>query len=401
MKIDPITRVPRFPGSRVPFPLFRGARSSPMSERTVAVLSRFLLVLGVGCGTRVASGPPRVPVSVAQAVRRAVPYQVQATGTVETVRRVNVTSQVTGLLQRVRFAEGDEVTAGQVLFQIDPRPYQAALLQAEANLGRDAAQAANALRDAARYRSLAAERSVTEEDYQQRQTAAEALTATVQADSAALSLARLNLEYATIRAPISGRSGSLLVHEGNVVVASASTPLVTINQIRPILVQFAVPAAELPALQRRPQASLRVLAQPAQDTTPLEGAVSFIDNHIDSATGTLMLKARFPNHDGLLWPGEFVNVTLVLGEQADALVIPAQAVVAAQQGTYVFVVNPDGTAEQRPVTVERTLDTLAVIADGLAPGAVVVTDGQLRLTPDARVEIRASANGSREPESAP
>lgn len=365
-------------------------------------VSGFLLSLGPGCRARGGSEAPRVPVSVARAARRELPYQLQATGTVETIRRVNVTSQVTGLLQRVRFEEGDEVTAGQLLFQIDPRPYQAALQRAVANLGRDVAQATNAVRDAERYRSLVADRSVTEEAYQQRQAVADALTATVQADSAALTLARLNLEYATIRAPIGGRTGSLLVHEGNVVTANGTRPLVTINQIRPILVRFAIPAAGLPALQRRRQASLRVLAQPARDSAPpLMGDVSFIDNHVDSATGTVTLKARFPNRDALLWPGEFVDVTLVLGEQAGALVIPARAVVAAQQGTYVFVVNPDGTAEQRRVTVERTLDTLAVIAQGLEPGALVVTDGQLRLTPEARLEIRSTETDIREPEPAP
>jgi multidrug efflux system membrane fusion protein len=361
-----------------------------------------LVVLSGACASRSGGGPPRVPVSVARAERRTLPYQIEGTGTVESMRRVDVTSQVNGMLLRVRFTEGDRVVPGQILFVIDPRPYQAALLQAEATLSRDVAQAGNAARDAERYRSLARDKSVTEEDYQQKQTAAEALAATVRADSAALTLARLNLEYATIRAPIEGRTGSLLVHAGNLVRASASTPLVTINQIRPILVRFAVPARQLPDLLRRRPESLRVLAQPAGDTAaPLEGAVSFIDNHVDSATGTVTLKARFPNHDGALWPGEFVNITLVLGEQADALVIPAQAVVAAQEGSYVFVVNPDGTAEQRSVTVERTLDSLAVIADGLAPGAMVVTDGQLRLTPKALVEIRGSAAGSSEARSAP
>jgi multidrug efflux system membrane fusion protein len=353
-----------------------------------------LLVFLAACATQPGNGPPRVPVSVARAVRRVLPYQIQSTGTVEAIRRVDVTTQVSGMLRRVRFAEGDEVSPGQVMFEIDPRPFQAALQQAEANLSRDAAQAANAARDADRYRSLVRDRSVTEEDYQQKEATAAALAATVQADSAVLTLAQLNLEYATIRAPIGGRTGSLLVHEGNLVRASASIPLVTINQLRPILVRFAIPAAQLPDLQRQRPASLRVLAQPVRDTTaPLEGGVSFVDNHVDSATGTVLLKARFPNRVGTLWPGEFVDVTLVLGEQADALVIPAQAVMAAQEGTYVFVVNPDGSAEQRPVTVQRTLDTLAVIADGLAPGAIVVTDGQLRLTPDSRVEIRAGTDG--------
>jgi multidrug efflux system membrane fusion protein len=349
-----------------------------------------LLVAPVAaCSSRAVSGPPRVPVSVARVERQDLPYAIDATGTVEPIRTVDVTSQVSGMLQHVRFAEGDEVTPGQLLFVIDRRAYEAAAQQAEAALSRDMAQAENAAREAERYRALARDKSVTEEDYQQRQATADALRATVRADSAALTIARLNLEYATIRAPIGGRTGGLLVHEGNLVRASAAAPLVTINQLRPILVRFAVPAAQLPALQRRGGEALRVQARVARDTTrTAEGVLSFIDNHVDSATGTVLLKARFPNHDAALWPGEFVEVTLILGIQTGATVIPAQAVMTAQRGTYVFVVGADGTARQQAVTVQRTVDSLAVIADGLAPGSLVVTDGQLRLTPDARVEIR-------------
>jgi multidrug efflux system membrane fusion protein len=339
-----------------------------------------------------------VVVSVARVERRDVPFELEATGTVEPLRTVAVTSQVGGMLQHVRFAEGREVAAGQVLFQIDPRPFAAALQQAQANLSRDLAQAENAVRDAARYRALAQEKSVTDEDYQQRQATADALSATVQADSAALLVARLNLEYATIRAPLAGRTGSLLVHEGNQVRPNDAAPLVTINQIRPILVRFAVPARALTDLQARGNDRLRVLARTSQDSASLiEGELSFVDNHVDSSTGTVLLKGRFPNGDGRLWPGEFVGVTLILGVQTGALVIPEQAVLNAQQGTFVFVVDPDGTAKQQPVTVERTIDSLAVIAVGLTPGTLVVTDGQLRLTPDAKVEIRGGPNTEADP----
>ncbi len=342
------------------------------------------------CSSRAASGPPRVPVSVARVQQSDVPYFLAATGSVEPIRTVDVTSQVGGMLQRVRFAEGEEVKAGQLLFVIDPRPYRAAVQQAEAALARDVAQAENAARDAERYRILAQDRSVTEADYQEKQAAADALRATVQSDSAALTIARLNAEYAVIRAPIAGRTGGLQVHEGNLVRANATAPLVTINQLRPILVRFAVPAIQLPELQRRSRETLHVEARAGRDTAVAAiGTLSFVDNHVDSATGTVMLKAKFANADGTLWPGEFVEVTLILGVQRSATVIPAQAVLTAQRGTYVFVVGADGTARQQPVTVQRTVDSLAVIAEGLTPGAIVVTDGQLRLTPEARVDIRA------------
>jgi multidrug efflux system membrane fusion protein len=336
-------------------------------------------------------------VSVARVERRAVPYEIQGTGTVEPMRTVAVTSRVGGMLQRVRFAEGEEVVEGKVLFEIDSRPFAAALQQAEANLSRDVAQAENAIREAARYQALVRDRFVTEEDYQARQAAADALTATVRADSAGLTVARLNLSYATIRAPITGRTGGLLVHEGNQVVANQAAPLVTINQLRPILVRFAVPATDLPEVQRRAGKALRVEARPAQDSTTFAGELTFVDNHVDSSTGTVLLKGRFPNREGRLWPGAFVAVTLVLDVQADALVIPEQAVLNAQEGTFVFVVDPDGTAKQRPVTVRRRADSLAVIDAGLEPGMLVVTDGQLRLTPDARVEIRGGPRTEADP----
>lgn len=371
---------------------------TPVSRfRSVLLCGLPAAVLGLACSSRQAGSPSRIPVSVARVERRAVPYEIQATGTVEPMRTVAVTSRVGGMLQRVRFAEGEEVGEGQVLFEIDARPFAAALLQAEANMSRDVAQAENAVREAARYQALVKDRYVTEEDYQARQAAADAMTATVRADSAALTVARLNLSYATIRAPITGRTGGLLLHEGNQVVASQGAPLVTINQLRPILVRFAVPATDLRDVQRRVGKTLRVEARPAQDSTTFAGELSFVDNHVDSSTGTVLLKGRFPNRDGRLWPGAFVAVTLVLDVQADALVIPEQAILNAQQGTFVFVVAPDGTARQRPVTVRRRADSLAVIDAGLEAGMLVVTDGQLRLTPDARVEIRSGPRTETDP----
>ena len=353
-----------------------------------------LAILGIAgggltaCSSRGGGPPPKVPVSVARVERRAVPYELAATGTVEAIRAVDVLPQVSGTILRVNFREGDEVAAGQVLFEIDSRPYRAALQQAEGTLLRDLTQAQSAAREAARYRELAATNTVTQEDYEAKQSAATAAAAAVRSDSATAAIARLNLEYATVRAPIGGRTGRLLLHEGNLVRAG-SDPLVSIVQMRPILVRFPVPAIHLPALQRRRGQELAAIAMPARDSaSAVRGVLSFVDNQVDTTTGSVLLKARFPNRDGALWPGEFVGITLVLGMQDDAIVVPSQAVMQGQQGTYVFVVNDDGTATTQPVTVERTLDSLTVLA-GVPAGALVVTDGQLRLTPNAKVDIRS------------
>src|SRR5213596_3671829 len=303
------------------------------STLAVAVLA------AVGCGPRGSGAVAKVPVSVARVERRALPYELDATGTVEPIRSVDVLPQVNGTILRVHFAEGDEVSAGQVLFEIDPRPYQAAVQQAEGALLRDLTQAQSAAREAARYKLLASTNTVTQEDYEAKQSAADAAAAAVRSDSASAALARLNLEYATVRAPIPGRTGRLLLHEGNVVRAG-NDPLVSIVQMRPILVRFSVPAINLPAVRQRPDQQFAVIAIPARDSaSSVEGVLSFVDNQVDSATGTVLLKARFPNRDGSLWPGEFVRITLVLGMQHDAVVVPSQAVMQGQQGTYVFVVK--------------------------------------------------------------
>jgi len=324
---------------------------------------------------------------VARVERRSLPYELDATGTVEPIRSVDVLPQVNGTILHVNFAEGDEVGADQILFEIDPRPYRAALQQAEGMLLRDLTTAESAAREAARYKTLATTNTVTQEDYEAKQSAADAAAAAVRADSAAAAIARLNLDYATVRAPIGGRTGRLLLHEGNLARAG-SDPLVSIVQMRPILIRFPVPAINLPALRQRAGQELAVIALPARDSaSAVHGILSFVDNQVDTSTGTVLLKARFSNRDGALWPGEFVTVTLVLGVQNDAVVVPSQAVMQGQQGTYLFVVNSDGTAATQPVTVERTLDSLSVIA-GVPAGTLVVTDGQLRLTPNAKVDIR-------------
>src|SRR6266516_945219 len=306
--------------------------------KTTTAVAALSLLLALGCSRRSAGGPARIPVTVARAEQRAVPYEILATGTVEPRQTVSVQSQVTGVLTQVAFHEGDEVAAGQVLFHIDARPFQAALDQAKAMLARDQAQAQSAVLDAERYAELVKQDYVTKSDYEAKRAAAEALQAAVRADSATVANARLNLEWAAIRAPIAGRSGRLLVREGNLVRSNAADPLVVINQIRPILVRFAVPQKYLGDIQRYHQHQLPVFASPSQtDTVFSEGVLTFVDNSVDTTTGTVLLKGEFQNRDNALWPGEFLNVRLQLYIDDKALVVPAQAVMTGQQGTYVCV----------------------------------------------------------------
>src|SRR5437773_4225170 len=364
-------------------------------KRPTAVAS-LTLILALGCSEKSGGGSARMPVTLARAERRPVPYELSGTGTVEPRQTASVQAQVTGILTRVAFREGDDVAAGQLLFQIDPRPFQAALEQAKAMLARDQAQAQSAVADAARYAELVKQDYVTKSDYEAKRAAAEALQAAVRADSAAVASAQLNLEWAAIRAPIAGRTGRLLVREGNLVRANAADPLVVINQIRPILVRFAVPQKYLGDIQRYHQHQLPVFASPSQtDTVFSEGVLTFVDNSVDTTTGTVLLKGEFQNRDNALWPGEFLNVRLQLYIDDKALVVPAQAVMTGQQGTYVFVLNQDGTARSQPVTVERPAGAYAVIAQGVRPGEEVVTDGQVRLVNGAPGEVKGSAGPAR------
>jgi len=351
----------------------------------------------LGCSRKGAGGASRVPVTVAHAEQRPVPFEIPATGTAEPVQTVSVQSQVTGVLTHVTFHEGDDVTAGQVLFEIDPRPFQAALDGARAMLARDQAQAQAAQLDAQRYGQLVKQDYVTQSDYETKRAAADGLQATVRADSAAVANAALNLEWATIRAPIAGRTGRLLVREGNLVRANNPDPLVIINQIHPILVRFAVPEQHLAGIQRYHRNRLPVLVSPSKtDTVFTEGVLSFVDNSVDTTTGTVLLKGEFPNRDNALWPGEFLTVRLQLYVEDSAVVVPSQAVMTGQQGTYLFVVNQDGTARSQPVTVDRTAGAYTVIAQGVRAGEEVVTDGQLRLVSGAPVEVKGVAEAARE-----
>src|SRR5881296_3266178 len=354
-------------------------------------------LLAAGCSRKGSGGPPRVPVTIARAEQRPIPFEITATGTVEPLQTASVQAQVTGILTAVAFHEGDDVAAGQLLFQIDPRPFQAALAQARGMLGRDVAQALNAQLEADRYGELVKQDYVTKQDYDERRANADALRASVRADSAAVANAQLNLEWAAIRAPIAGRTGRLLLRAGNLVRSNAADPLVVINQIRPILVRFAVPQKHLADIQRYREHQLPVFVSPSQsDTMFSEGVLTFVDNSVDTTTGTVLLKGEFLNRDNALWPGEFLNVRLQLYIDPKALVVPAQAVMTGQQGTYVFVVNQDGTARSQPVTVERPAGAYAVIGQGVQAGDEVVTDGQVRLVPGASVEVKGVAEPARE-----
>ena len=342
------------------------------------------------------SDPPRqpsVPVSVTTVKRTSVPYIVMANGVAEPMQTVAVEAQVNGILNRVTFSEGQPVQAGQVLFEIDSRPYVAVLQQARAQLARDEAQAANARRDAARYAALVKEGYVTGSQADQAEATAASATATVAADRANVSKAALDVANSTIRAPISGRTGSLLVRQGNLVKANSNPPLVVINQIQPILVRFAIPQSQLPDIQRyyRGGNALQVRATPSEGSgVPLMGTLAFIDNNVDSTTGTVLLKARFSNPEATLWPGQYTNVALQLYVDPNALTLPAPAVMTGQQGTYVYTIDSAGNAKQRPVQVSRTVDSLSVIASGLKEGERVVVDGQSRLIPGSKVTIKGA-----------
>jgi len=347
------------------------------------------LCASLGCGAKSAPKSARVPITVAIAVERPVPFAIAATGTVEAIQTAAIGSQVGGTVQRVAFREGDYVRAGQLLIQLDPRPFGAALDQALAALARDRARAATARVESERAEKLFAQDMLSQSEWDQKRADAEALAATVQADSAAASTARLNLEFAAIRAPIPGHTGRVAVHAGDYVKAATSDPLVTIIQPDPIRVRFAIPEREVPLLQRYRTGNPRVEIHP-DGSRVIPGKLVFVDNAVDPGSGTLLLKGEVPNPDGRLVPGQFVDVRLILYVAPKSLVVPARAVSVGQQGSYVYVVKPDSTVASRPVEVERTRDEISVIARGLTAGEAVVTDGQLKLAPGSKVSIRPS-----------
>jgi multidrug efflux system membrane fusion protein len=355
-----------------------------------------LIVVAAACTKAAAPAKPPVPVTVATAERGDAPYIVRSNGLVEPAQTVAVQSQVGGVLMKVHFKEGDEVKEGQVLFEIDPRPFKAALDQAVAVLARDDANAQSAQRDADRYAALVAKDFVTKSQADQAFAAAAAAKAVVSADRASVDNAKFNLENATIAAPISGKTGVLLVKQGNLVRPGSVPPLVVINQIHPIDVHFTVPDRELPLVQKYSVGTnkLRVVATPRGDASAEEGTLSMLDNGVDTTTGTVTLKAQFPNPAGHLWPGQFVGVAVELYVQQNVVLVPTTAVQTGQDGSFVFVVGADNKVQVRPVTAGLVVGDRTVIESGVEAGNRVVTDGQLQLKPNATVEIAQPAGAA-------
>lgn len=351
-----------------------------------------LLFLTVsGCSKQQAAPPPRVtaiPVVVAKVTQRAMPVQLSAIGNVGSYS-VSVRAQVAGELLEVHFREGDFVHKDELLFTIDPRPYEAALAQAQATLLRDKAVAANSKAQAQRLAKLLADGVVSPSDADTSKSASDAAEATVAADEAAVKTAQLNVEYCKIYSPMDGRTGSVMVKPGNLVKV-ADVPIVVINQVSPIHVDFTVPQEYLSEIRKYMAAGpLRVEATVPNNPGPPEvGTLSFIDNTVDPTTGTIHLRSTFENKSGVLWPGLYVNTMMTLAQQSNAKVIPTQAITAGQQGPFVYVVQADGSVAPRSVTSSRNVEGLAVIDKGLEVGETVVTDGQVRLVPGSKVQIK-------------
>lgn len=351
-----------------------------------------ILVALAGCsGGQQEAPPPRpVPVSAAEVAEKTVPVAIKAIGNVQAYSTVAVKSQVEGVVTKVHFRDGQDVRTGEMLFTIDPRPFESQLRQAQANLAKDRALWENAKREAERYATLIKQDLVSRIEYDRLAATAASQEAIVRADEAAVENARLKLDYCFIRSPIDGRAGDILVHLGNVVKANdEKSIMVNINQVVPIYVAFAVPEQQLAAIKRHmAQGKLTVTAVISQEERVPQGVLTFVDNAVDAATGTIQLKATFANEDRALWPGQFVTVALVLTMQTGARTIPSPALQTGQEGPFVFVIKPEGTVEVRKVAVDRTIDGETVIKEGLAPGEAVVTEGQLRLFPGAKVEVR-------------
>jgi multidrug efflux system membrane fusion protein len=347
------------------------------------------LLLG-GCSGKKTVSAPGVPVLVAQAVTTNVPVQIDPppVGHVTAVSTVTIHSQIGGLISGVHFKEGSEVKSNDLLFTIDPRPTQAVLV-------RDQAQLTNAEIQLNRDQKLFEAKIESQDQFDTSKANRDMLAATVQSDE-------LNLEFTEIRAPFDGVAGSLLLHEGDVVKAPDDA-LLTINKIHPIYVAFAVPEQYLPEIQKQMREKTLKVSATFENMTmpPPQGELTFVDNSVDETTGTILLKATFPNEDNALWPGQFVNVTLTLSELTDAVAVPSQALQVGQSGQFVYVVKSDATnaasqiVEMRPVQTGITFQNETVVQSGLKAGEIIVTDGQLRLAPGTKVTVKSSDSASK------
>lgn len=361
----------------------------------VAITSALMAMFAGGCSRESSrepaarAGRAEIPVLVAQAVEKDVPVRIGAIGNVRPFSRVTVRSQITGQLQTVHFKEGQEVHKGDLLFTIDPRPAQAALEQARANLARDEAHLVNARIALDRVKQLLESKYASQEDFDNARATLDALQGTVLADRAAITNGTLNLDYTTIHAPVDAVAGAQLVHAGNI-VKSTDDELVILNQIQPVFVAFAVPEHHLPEIrrERRGQAlKASAMFEGLQGPIP-HGDVTFVDNAVDKTTGTIELKATFANTDRALWPGQLVQVELGLATVPRAVVVPTQAIQTGQDGEYVFVVKPDHTVDLRPVKSGVSFEGETAVSGEVKPGDTVVTDGQLNLVAGRTVAIK-------------
>jgi multidrug efflux system membrane fusion protein len=367
----------------------------------LSLICLLLLLTGAGCSTgkegEGKSGQKKraaVAVTVATSTKKTLPVVIDAIGHVEASATVEIRSQVTGTLKSVHFKEGNEVKAGDLLFTIDPRPFAANLAKAEAGLAKDKAELENARREADRYALAAQKGYVSMEQSDQAATRVTTLSATVKADQAAVDAARLELEYCSIRAPFTGRTGEIQSDQGNLIKANADTPMLSINQTRPILAAFTVPGQHLQDIARyRAAGTLTVMATEAiASKEPLTGTLAFIDNTVDPTTGVIRLKASFTDSQQRLWPGQLIDVRLHLTDRADCIVVPSQAVQAGQGGMYVYVVKEDQTVSYRPVTAGMLFEGETVIEAGLQEGERVVIDGQLQLADGSKIEERGQTH---------
>ncbi len=369
-------------------------------DRRMGVMLVPLLCLLASCARKAppAAAPPAVPVVIATAVEKTVPIQVPTVGTVQAYATVSIKSQVDGPILTVHFTDGQYVKAGDLLFSIDPRPFQAALDQAQANLAKDQAQLENARKQLERNVSVVEKGYVSQEQYDQAVANVGIYKASLAGDNAAIETARLQLQYCSIRAPLDGRMGASLIDAGNLVKANDTNPMAVVNQVQPIYVTFYVPQRYLTEVRDRMAAGkVEVEATiPRRPGPPARGALTFLDNSISTSTGMIQLRGTFANEDTSLWPGQFVNVVMTLSQQPNSIVIPSQAVQTGQQGQSVFVVKEDMTVESRPVTIGTRVGNDQVIDKGLKAGERVVTDGQLRLTDGTRVRLVPSLGGEGE-----